>query len=152
MIMQIDYFLLLMSKIDELNKIKDKNKRLSDFILFQNKFYSDFNDEANELFAKVDLSSKNTNGKSIKEQVNDKVNQLSLGLDDEMDSAIAKDILLDYIEKECNNLDWYEQNILKLYIKLGTYRSVGEHTGIPFASIYKTVQKVFNEIREKKKL
>lgn len=51
--------------------------------------------------------------------------------------------------KEIDNLYWYNAGIVKLYLKLGTYRAIQEDTGIPFPSVYKTVQKSFKEIREK---
>lgn len=51
--------------------------------------------------------------------------------------------------QEIDNLYWYNAGIVKLYLKLGTYRAIQEDTGIPFPSVYKTVQKSFKEIREK---
>lgn len=51
--------------------------------------------------------------------------------------------------REIDNLYWYNSGIVKLYLKLGTYRAIEEDTGIPFPSVYKTVQKSFKEIREK---
>lgn len=44
---------------------------------------------------------------------------------------------LDAIE----SLYWYDKEIVKLYLKHGNYRAVEEVTGIPFESIYKTVQR-----------
>lgn len=59
--------------------------------------------------------------------------------DDSKDRAIA----------EIDNLYWYDREILKLYAEHGTYRKVEEVTGIPFESIYKTVQRGCKQIRLK---
>lgn len=50
---------------------------------------------------------------------------------------------------EIDNLYWYDKEIVKLYLELGTYRAVEAETGIPFESIYKTVQKSCNQIKKK---
>ncbi|HEX6431802.1 MAG TPA: hypothetical protein VF008_29125 [Niastella sp.] len=51
--------------------------------------------------------------------------------------------------REIDNLYWYNAGIVKLYLKHGNYRAIEEDTGIPYSSAYKTVQKSFQEIREK---
>lgn len=58
---------------------------------------------------------------------------------------VKKDLAISEIE----SLYWYDREIVKLYVKLGTYRAVEEETGIPFESIYKTVQKSCKQIRAK---
>jgi hypothetical protein len=55
----------------------------------------------------------------------------------------------DQAMEELETLYWYDREILKLYGKYGTYRKIEEETGIPFESIYKTVQKACKEIRKK---
>ena len=45
------------------------------------------------------------------------------------------------------SLDWYECELLKLYIKHGNYRAVGNVTQIPFPSVYKTIQSSIKKIR-----
>jgi hypothetical protein len=60
-------------------------------------------------------------------------------LNDKKDSAILG----------IENLYWYDREIIKLYGKLGTYRAVEAETGIPFESIYKTVQRACKAIRKK---
>lgn len=59
------------------------------------------------------------------------------------------DPIRDTAIKEIDNLYWYDREILKLYAEHGTYRKVEEVTGIPFESIYKTVQKGCVQIRKK---
>lgn len=51
--------------------------------------------------------------------------------------------------KEIDNLYWYNSGIVKLYLKHGNYRAIEEDTGIPYSSAYKTIQKSFQEIRQK---
>jgi hypothetical protein len=70
-------------------------------------------------------------------------------------SEIAEPMIIEYDGRkdhainEIENLYWYDKEILKLYIQYGTYRKVEEITGIPFESIYKTVQKASLQIRKK---
>lgn len=66
-------------------------------------------------------------------------------LDEEKERQLKECLALD----EIDNLFWYDRDITKLYLKLGTYRKVEEETGIPFESIYKTVQKVCKELKKK---
>jgi DNA-directed RNA polymerase specialized sigma24 family protein len=51
--------------------------------------------------------------------------------------------------KEIDNLYWYNAGIIKLYMKHGNYRAIQEDTGIPYSSAYKTIQKSFQEIKQK---
>jgi len=70
-------------------------------------------------------------------------------------SNIIEPIIIEYDHRkdkaiaEIENLYWYDREILKLYAEYGTYRAVEEATGIPFESIYKTVQKNCHLIRKK---
>ncbi len=48
-----------------------------------------------------------------------------------------EDLALDQI----NSLYWYDQEIVKLYMKLGSYRAIEAETGIPWESCYKTVKR-----------
>lgn len=56
-----------------------------------------------------------------------------------------KDAAIEAIE----DLYWYDREIMKIYIEHGTYRKVEQETGIPFESIYKTIQKSIATIRKK---
>jgi hypothetical protein len=67
------------------------------------------------------------------------IHDIPCGYDDRSDRAI----------EAIDDLYWYTKEILKLYGELGTYRAVEEATGIPFESIYKTVQKGCKEIRKR---
>ena len=54
-----------------------------------------------------------------------------------------EDLALDNIDL----LDWYESELLKLYIKHNNYRAIETVTGIPFSSVYKTIQSSIKKIR-----
>lgn len=48
-------------------------------------------------------------------------------------------------------LYWYDQQIVKLYMKLGNFRAIEKETGIPWESAYKTFKRACNQIKEKVK-
>lgn len=50
---------------------------------------------------------------------------------------------------EIDNLYWYNKEMVKLYIEHGNYRAIEEITRIPYSSAYKTIQKSFQEIKQK---
>lgn len=70
-------------------------------------------------------------------------------------SEAIEPIIIEYDQRKdkameaIEDLYWYDREILKLYAEHGTYRKVEEVTGIPFESIYKTVQKNCLHIRKK---
>lgn len=50
---------------------------------------------------------------------------------------------------EIDNLYWYNGGMVKLYMQHGNYRAIEKDTGIPYSSAYKTIQKSFEEIKQK---
>lgn len=46
-----------------------------------------------------------------------------------------------------DQLYWYNRDLLKLYVKHGTYRKVAELTGIPLLSVHDAVKKAKKEVR-----
>jgi transposase-like protein len=46
------------------------------------------------------------------------------------------------IEKIIPSLYWYDQEILKMYIELGSVRKVSKETGIPHTSIFITIKNI----------
>ena len=46
------------------------------------------------------------------------------------------------IEKIIPSLYWYDQEILKMYIELGSVRKVSKQTGIPHTSIFITIKNI----------
>lgn len=56
-------------------------------------------------------------------------------------------IIYDPIEDVVQGLAWYERQIVKLYIELGSYRRIEKATNISWESCYCTVQKAFEKLR-----
>jgi transposase-like protein len=48
----------------------------------------------------------------------------------------------DGISKLIEGLYWYEREILKMYVELGSVRKVSKETGIPHTSIFITIKKI----------
>jgi transposase-like protein len=48
----------------------------------------------------------------------------------------------DGISKIVEGLYWYDQEILKMYVDLGSVRKVSKQTGIPHTSIFITIKKI----------
>ena len=48
----------------------------------------------------------------------------------------------DGITKIVESLYWYDQEILKMYVDLGSVRKVSKQTGIPHTSIFITIKKI----------
>lgn len=50
---------------------------------------------------------------------------------------------------EIDKLYWYDAEMIRLYLKLGSFRAIQEHTGIPFISCYKNIQKSLATLKKK---
>lgn len=46
-------------------------------------------------------------------------------------------------------IHWYKQELLNLYVELGTYKAVSDKTGIPLTSVFKTITELRKEIKQK---
>lgn len=51
--------------------------------------------------------------------------------------------------EEVDRLYWYDAEMIRLYLKLGSFRAIEEHTGIPFISCYKNIQKSLATLKKK---
>lgn len=140
--------LLILNEIKRINKISDGGKRLQEFIAVKQMIVASINDDLDELFSGVNLAPVKTEQKD-KEVVEKKVVQLSIAYSEELQEAIDFDNLCQSVNIQLDGLYWYDKQILQLYIKLGNYRAVEKETGIPFSSVYKTVQKAIKQIKEK---
>ncbi len=67
----------------------------------------------------------------------------------DIEERATREGIEDQAISEIDNLYWYNSGIVKLYLKHGNYRAIEEDTGIPYSSAYKTVQKSFQEIKQK---
>ncbi len=56
--------------------------------------------------------------------------------------------IVDNITKKMNDLYWYDREILKMYIELGSVRKVSAQTGIPHTSIFITIKNIRKCIKE----
>jgi hypothetical protein len=54
----------------------------------------------------------------------------------------------DGISKIVEGLYWYDQEILKMYVDLGSVRKVSKQTGIPHTSIFITIKKIRSCIKQ----
>lgn len=145
MMLGIETQLLIYNEIKRINKIADNQKRLDELIVVKQKIISSLYDDLDELFAEVDLKRLREGIKIIES----KVVQLSIAFDEDQQERMDYELLCDNVGKLVDGLYWYDKEILTLYIELGNYRAIEKKTGIPYASAYKTVQKVIKEIKEK---
>jgi hypothetical protein len=67
----------------------------------------------------------------------------------DFEERLTREDMEEQAMKEIDNLYWYNAGIIKLYMKHGNYRAIQEDTGIPYSSAYKTIQKSFQEIKQK---
>ncbi len=59
--------------------------------------------------------------------------------EEEIDNSQA---VADSISKIIESLYWYDQEILRMYVELGSVRKVSKQTGIPHTSIFITIKKI----------
>lgn len=65
------------------------------------------------------------------------------------EERVAKELLEDLAISEIDNLNWYDAEIVRLYLKHKNYRAIQRETGIPYSSVFKTVQKAIRTIRSR---
>lgn len=144
MILSQEYEALILNKINEINRFKTVNERLSKMIELRHNVYADFNDAMDEMMSRVSIK---THRQSA--EVTQKVKQLSVAFGKEEEELQMYEELMQFIEHEYNDLHWYDKEMIRLYLKLGNYRSVGDETGIPWQSVYKTIKSALNKIKER---
>jgi uncharacterized protein (DUF111 family) len=67
----------------------------------------------------------------------------------ETEERELREMIEDMAIEEVDQLYWYNKGLVELYIKYGNFRAVQKETGIPLASLYATIKKSFNQIRQK---
>lgn len=87
--------------------------------------------------------------KQYRQQVAELTDKFLADENTDIEERAAREEMEDKALSEIDNLYWYNSGILKLYLKHGNYRAIEEDTGIPYSSAYKTIQKSFQEIRQK---
>jgi hypothetical protein len=51
--------------------------------------------------------------------------------------------------EEIDSLYWYDAEMIRLYLKLGSFRAIQEYTDIPFISCYKNIKKSLATLKKK---
>jgi len=65
--------------------------------------------------------------------------------EEEIDNSQA---VADSISKIIETLYWYDQEILRMYVELGSVRKVSKQTGIPHTSIFITIKNIRKCIKQ----
>ncbi len=61
----------------------------------------------------------------------------------------VQEAIEDFTIEQINSLYWYDQELVRLYMKLGNFRALEKDTGIPFISCYKNVKKSIALLKSK---
>jgi RNA polymerase sigma factor (sigma-70 family) len=64
-------------------------------------------------------------------------------------SRVDKEKQMHQLRTMMGEMHWYKARVFELYAELGTYRAVSEITGIPTTSVYRTVQELKKELKQK---
>ena len=70
-------------------------------------------------------------------------------IDDDYYSIIHRKQTEEKALTEIEKLEWYESEMVKLYLKEGNYRAMESATRIPYTSCFKTVQSAVKKIKQK---
>lgn len=87
--------------------------------------------------------------KRYRQQLPEITDRMAADEETDFDERATKEDIEERAMSEIDNLYWYNAGVVKLYMKHGNYRAIEEDTGIPYSSAYKTIQKSFQEIRQK---
>lgn len=87
-------------------------------------------------------------GDGMDRRLNVAVNKEEYSLQD----RLLKEELEDYTLSEIDSLYWYDSEMIKLYMRLGTFRAIQEMTGIPHVSCFKTIKKALSVLKRKMSL
>jgi hypothetical protein len=69
--------------------------------------------------------------------------------DANFEERMSREDIEDKALSEIDNLYWYNRQMVRLYMQHGNYRAIEKDTRIPYSSAYKTIQKSFEEIKQK---
>lgn len=72
-----------------------------------------------------------------------------LNVEEDLEARAIKEMVEDLTIEEINRLYWYDAEMIRLYLKLGSFRAIEEDTGIPFISCYKNIKKSLNTLKRK---
>lgn len=60
-----------------------------------------------------------------------------------------KEQLEDFTLSEIDSLYWYDSEMIKLYMRIGTFRGIQDLTGIPHVSCFKTIKKAMATLKRR---
>ena len=106
------------------------------------KFYQHYKLKTTDIIPEIQYEE--MNGRVKREEIEEPVFSLLIEL-----KSLAGSKSFSWIEKLRVVFSPYEQNIISLYMKLGSYRRIEEQTGIPWESCYKTVRKAITVLKQK---
>lgn len=66
---------------------------------------------------------------------------------EEMNGRVGKELEEELALARVEDLYWYDRDIVRLYLRLGSYRAIEKETGIPWESCYKTVRNAVIKLR-----
>lgn len=87
--------------------------------------------------------------KLYRQQVAEITDRFIAGEEQDFKARAEKEQIEDKAIKEIDNLYWYNEKMIRLYMQYGNYRAIEQVTKIPYSSAYKTIQKSFEEIKQK---
>lgn len=146
MMLSTETQMMIYAKIKKINKMTNGDKQLDEFIFTKQKVQETINDELDDIFSRVILVQKKADEKKALDK---KLKQMTFCFDEEAQNLIDKEALFQYIEESIDGLYWYDQEIIKLYLKLGSYRAIQKETGIPWISCYKVIKRAFDGIKSR---
>lgn len=85
--------------------------------------------------------------KTYRRQVTDVVPE-SMIIDQGLEERLRREQNYDKAVELIQSLEWYDRNIVELYLQLGNYRAIEKETKIPWESAYHTVQKAIKKIKQ----
>lgn len=105
--------------------------------------FEDFSEYGAETFGSGNARNKHTS------RIGAYVDKTNEDTADDVAERLLREELEDFTIAEIDNLYWYDSEMIKLYLKHGTFRAIQEHVGIPYISCYKNIQKSLAILRKK---
>lgn len=68
---------------------------------------------------------------------------------DDYEERLIREQAEDLAIEEIDRLYWYDAEMIKLYLELGSFRAIEDRTGIPFISCYKNIKKSLGVLKDK---
>lgn len=76
-------------------------------------------------------------------------NTKHLHSDDDIEERMMREELEDATLDQINQLYWYDAELVRIFMRVGTFRAVGQDIGIPWQTCYKTIKKALKILKGK---